>query len=474
MDTIFLSYARGDDEQFARRLYEDLTKAGFDVWFDRVSMPSRQVTFLQEIRDAIAARDRLILVVGPKAITSDYVTQEWQFAYFVANKCVNAVVRFDGVDPAGSRVDRYSLIPEDLKLQHAEDFRDDGSYPEHLKNLIRQLSEDLPPVGKLIAVPELPPHYRAHPERLKALRDLLLLDLHKPVVVTGAATRVGLQGMGGIGKSVLATALAHHPEVRRAFNDGVFWLSLGQTPNVVRLQRSLANELKDEGLFSNQQSGKEKLRELLANRAALLILDNVWQRGHAEAFNVVGPLGRILLTTRDAGLVTALAARENHFKVELPTQTEAESILASAAHIDPCALPPEARQVVSAVDRLPLALALCGGMVQGGTSWRDVLETLREHDLEFLSTDHPVEEQHENVWKAMDISLRVLPEDQRDRFGSIAGDRGWYHCCDQCALRIYRCHRSLAVYLNAHSGSRRHRKRNLHRDTGDSPQWNNS
>ena len=34
---VFLSYARNDHEPFVRRLYEDLIKAGFDVWFDRVS-----------------------------------------------------------------------------------------------------------------------------------------------------------------------------------------------------------------------------------------------------------------------------------------------------------------------------------------------------------------------------------------------------------------------------------------------------
>jgi hypothetical protein len=51
MTSIFLSYARDGDEAFVRRLHADLAKAGFDVWFDRVSMPSRQLTFHQEIRD---------------------------------------------------------------------------------------------------------------------------------------------------------------------------------------------------------------------------------------------------------------------------------------------------------------------------------------------------------------------------------------------------------------------------------------
>jgi hypothetical protein len=62
MTSIFLSYARDDDEAFVKRLYTDLTKAGFDVWFDRVSMPARQLTFHQEIRDAIAARERRLPV----------------------------------------------------------------------------------------------------------------------------------------------------------------------------------------------------------------------------------------------------------------------------------------------------------------------------------------------------------------------------------------------------------------------------
>lgn len=301
--TVFLCYARGDDEPFAHRLHKDLTNAGFDVWFDRVSMPSRSLTFHQEIRDAIAARERLILVVGPKAVASDYVTQEWQFAYFAANKGVIPIVRRDGRDAQGQRVDGYALLPEDLKLLHAEDSRDDARYREHLRNLVRQLSEPLAPVGKLVAVPELPPGYRAQPERLKALRDMLLIDLQKPVVVTGAAARMGLLGMGGIGKSVLANALAHHPEVQRAFRDNIYWITLGQMPRILDLQRWLAGQLGDEALFNDQHTGKEKLRQLLAERAALLILDDVWEREHAEAFNVAGALGRILLTTRDAVLV---------------------------------------------------------------------------------------------------------------------------------------------------------------------------
>ena len=65
-------------------------------------MPSRSLTFHQEIRDAIAARERLVLVVGPKAVTSDYVRQEWQFALREADKVVTPILRL-GDYPLRSR-----------------------------------------------------------------------------------------------------------------------------------------------------------------------------------------------------------------------------------------------------------------------------------------------------------------------------------------------------------------------------------
>jgi hypothetical protein len=430
MTSIFLSYARSDDEAFVRRLYGDLTSAGFDVWYDRVSMPSRQLTFHQEIRDAIAARDRLLLVVGPGVLTSDYVTQEWRFAYFEAGKCVNPIVRLndrnsDGATHISPGIDGYELIPEDLKLLHAEDFRDDADYDAHLANLIRQLSEAIPPVGKLVAVPELPASFLAQPDRIKALRDLLLVDLQKPVVVSGAAARVGLQGMGGIGKTVLASALAHRPEVRRAFPDGIFWITLGQKPQLAEQQRWLARELGDEALFPDERSGKECLRNLLTGRKALLVLDDVWQREDAEAFNVIGAMGRILLTTRDAGLVTELASKETHYRVELPTEAEAEGIFSAAARPKPEEPPigithEEVRQIVAQCGRLPLALALCGGMVQKRVTPQAVLEALRRHALRKISTRHPEAEAHRNLWVAMEASLEVLPAEEQMRFVELA------------------------------------------------------
>src|SRR5262249_21210625 len=88
----------------------------------------------------------LVLVVGPHAAASVYVRQEWQFAWFEAEKVVTPILRLGD----------YATVPDELKLLHCEDFRDDQEYAFHLDQLDRILRAPPPPLGKLIAVPSLP------------------------------------------------------------------------------------------------------------------------------------------------------------------------------------------------------------------------------------------------------------------------------------------------------------------------------
>jgi TIR domain len=112
MTSLFLCYARGNDGEpfdpaasFVGRLHRDLTARGFEVWFDRMAMPARGLTFHQETQDAVAARERLVLVVGPKATMSDYVRQEWLFVLH-ADKAVTPILRQGD----------YLLEPDELRV----------------------------------------------------------------------------------------------------------------------------------------------------------------------------------------------------------------------------------------------------------------------------------------------------------------------------------------------------------------------
>src|SRR5215470_17008837 len=100
---LFISYARSDDRAFTERLYRSLRDDDYDVWWDIDSMPSRALTFLQEIRDAITACDRVLLVMGPKAKDSEYVQAEWQYGLSI---CLPVTVLL--------RLGDYDLIPAEI------------------------------------------------------------------------------------------------------------------------------------------------------------------------------------------------------------------------------------------------------------------------------------------------------------------------------------------------------------------------
>jgi WD40 repeat protein len=415
LPTIFLSYGRRDDVEpyepatsFVARLTRDLRSAGFDVWFDRESMPSRSLTFHQEIRDAVAARDRLVLVVGPYATNSEYVRQEWQFAYFQADKIVTPILRLGD----------YATVPRELNLLHCEDFRDDCQYEAHLGHLVRQLHDPAPRLGKLIAVPNLPRNFLSRTERLISLRSSLRVDLDGPIVIGHAAARVGIHGMGGIGKSVLAAALARDRKVREAFPDGVVWIGLGLRPGVAELIQRVYNDLGGDADFATEHEGRVALKELLERRAVLLVLDDAWRRQDVEAFDVLGSRCRALITTRDSALLRHLDVQH---AVELLTHDEALNMLAVTAGVPRDELPVDAPAVVAECGRLPLAVTLCGGMVRAGRTFAEVASQLQLARIDRIADRHAIEAHHQSLWQAIHVSVESLLTDARVGVANAAG-----------------------------------------------------
>jgi hypothetical protein len=185
-----------------------------------------------------------------------------------------------------------------------------------------------PELGRLYGVPELPPHYLPREAHLGGLKQKLL-DGGANVGITGQSAAVGVQGMGGIGKTVLATALAHDPEVRKAFPEGIFWLTVGQAPkseaqggeaHLLGLQGQLMSQLTgaQPPAFVRVQQGKDALREALVGRRALVILDDVWTIEDADAFWIDAQPARLLITTRNDEVLVGLGAEQHRVDVLSP------------------------------------------------------------------------------------------------------------------------------------------------------------
>ena len=129
------------------------------------------------------------------------------------------------------------------------------------------------------------------------------------MALTSAIKMDALQGMGGIGKSVVARALCDDSEVQVAFPGGILWAALGQAPNLVERLREWVERLGGtvRSTAPTADMLKAELQGALEGRSCLLILDDVWNKGDVGYFRP--PIGsRLLLTTRDAGVAEDLGA----------------------------------------------------------------------------------------------------------------------------------------------------------------------
>jgi WD40 repeat protein len=255
----------------------------------------------------------------------------------------------------------------------------------------------------------------------------VLADTNQPVAITGKSRSVGVQGMGGIGKTVLATALARDEEVKRAFPDGVIWITFGQTPQISILQSNVVKALGDkQASFTEINSGKTQLRKLLTDKACLLILDDVWNLNDAIAFDVLGERCQMLITTRDAGIITGLGGEE--YQLCILNEQQALALLANWAEEKKAVeklpaekLPATALEVARECGYLPLALSMVGAIMQGKpiNRWQNVLQKLRSADLEKIRQQFP-DYPYPDLLKAIQVSVEALEPEERERYLDFA------------------------------------------------------
>jgi hypothetical protein len=107
-----------------------------------------------------------------------------------------------------------------------------------------------------------------------------------------------------------AAALARDLAVQAAFPDGIVWLPIGREPNLPARQEELYLFLTGQREnFRDAIQGRSFLSVALEGKTCLVILDDVWDSSHAEAFPVVtGSATRYLITTRNAEVLQTLNA----------------------------------------------------------------------------------------------------------------------------------------------------------------------
>ncbi|MGR0480978.1 MAG: NB-ARC domain-containing protein [Candidatus Electronema sp. V4] len=266
--------------------------------------------------------------------------------------------------------------------------------------------------GTLFNVPDPPPNYFPRPDDLKEFRAALLAEGTQTVGITGKRQHVGVQGMGGLGKSVLAAALAHDEDVRAAFPDGIFWLRFRQDADDAYLLEQQAEILKilaPDQLPDTLAYGENLLNLALQDKRCLFIADDLWDSKHLRHFNIKSSGCRFLLTTRNAEVIKKTGA--HRCELGLLNEKQAREFLALSSGCAENALPDEAAAILRECGRLPLAVAAIGSMVKDEPAdfWRLALERLQNARLDKIPADFAINYDYESLLKVFQVSVEALP-----------------------------------------------------------------
>ena len=264
-------------------------------------------------------------------------------------------------------------------------------------------------------------HVPPVPSRFVARADIFNAVRHDVLSPAGVA----LVGMGGAGKTILATAVAHDTDVQRAFPDGIAWVDADQQATPTQLQEHLAARLTGEAVsFPTVEMGRNRLAELLAGRAFLLVIDDVWDMEALNALNVVSaPRGAALFTTRDASIARAAGATVH--EVDELSLEQALALLCRWTVTDFDRLPPVADALCLRVGNLALGVALIGGMIKGRGAhprdWQDVMGLLEGADIEAIADAYgPEGYKHPSVLASITLSIDDLSPTDQERYRELA------------------------------------------------------
>lgn len=239
-----------------------------------------------------------------------------------------------------------------------------------------------------------PPRYLpVERNRLFASREDTLLRLHDAFLSQGSrmGSTVALCGLGGIGKTQIAIEYAYRYQ---ADYSAVFWVRADTTDRLLTDYIAIAERIYMPERFSqNQEQIIEAVKNWLATHAGwLLILDGVTDFESVRTYLPHTSSGNILLTMRrqpdDSSAIISIDVE--------PFQTDDGTLLllrrAGIIHFDSLltgASPTDrrtAREIVQALDGLPLALDQAGAYIQEtGCGLDGYLKQYQENSEKLLS-----------------------------------------------------------------------------------------
>ena len=413
-EIVFIAYDNRDYES-ALRLYEGFMKEGIPAFLDKKSLlpgQRRKPTIHRKINETPFA---LVLI-------SSHSKEPGEFWSHVSKICEKLdATPEDNISVIPVRLDNCDIPNERLSELHMVNMFPDwedglNKILQSIKCSLKELQKKQRPInkGELYGdVPQKPSSFIDRADVLNKVKNKIL-EIEESSLNDISAAKIGLCGMGGIGKTIIASVLVRDSEIRYRFPDGIFWVSIGQNPDIISRMVHLAKEIRGEKIeFVDIQDGKAMLKRILRNTVCMLVLDDVWRMEHVEALDVLENTSKILITTRNIGLITGF--RGERFDIELMSREQSRSLLKLWSETKE--LPEQSEDILRECGDLPLAVSMVGAILRDKhhDRWNSMLNRLKEAKLEKIC--HGIEGcKYTNLDAVLSVSVKNLDSSLRERY----------------------------------------------------------
>jgi hypothetical protein len=263
------------------------------------------------------------------------------------------------------------------------------------------------------------------PEKILGMKDVFK-RLKSKIIATQSVNEkgkcIGIQGMGGAGKTLLAQMVNNNEEIQESFGKhSIFWITVGRDASVsslyVRMREYLRNQTSCETPLEDQRT---HLMNVFSNRRVLLILDDWLDNVHEyrkmiEWLDIAKGFGSVtLVTTRDSSITRGINASVEY----LPLLSKEHSWVLFCNHAFGTNGPPSnqeltklAKDVCDECKSLPLALKVIGSAMKSKDDIAEWRSTLRD-----LRTSNATVDVEQQLFDRLRISYEQLDEPTKTCF----------------------------------------------------------
>ncbi|XP_057767419.1 putative late blight resistance protein homolog R1A-10 [Salvia miltiorrhiza] len=196
---------------------------------------------------------------------------------------------------------------------------------------------------------------------------------------------IPIVGMGGIGKTTLATNVFNNPTIREYFPVRA-WITVSQVYTAREILRGLLHHISS-NIYADEQKSDEQLGELLYKelfgRKHLIVMDDVWD---IEAWDSVRRFlppsndgSRVLITTRLSNLALDLGSCSSPYAMKFLDDAQSWDLLCEKV-FGKYGCPVEMEEVGKSIAKkcggLPLAIVVIGGLLASSKMTREYWESV--------------------------------------------------------------------------------------------------